>query len=111
MNFNRTVQEPIPNFNTPPETMRIKVEPCEGNEEGIVVINKSDFDPDLHTPADEEPTRGATINYSTMANAKMVELLKAADVDLPADCDPEKLAAGEKLNRGKLIELCKEHLK
>lgn len=30
------------------ETVKIKVQPCEGNEDGIVIINKSDYDPEKH---------------------------------------------------------------
>ena len=30
------------------ETVKIKVKPCEGNPEGVVIINKSDYDPDQH---------------------------------------------------------------
>lgn len=33
-------------------TVRIKTKPCDGNPEGIVVINESDFDPKVHTLAD-----------------------------------------------------------
>ena len=29
-------------------TVKIKVQPCKGNEEGIVVINEADYDPKKH---------------------------------------------------------------
>ena len=37
-------------------TVKIKVQPCKGNEEGIVVMNEADYDPkkhELYDPAKE----------------------------------------------------------
>lgn len=37
-------------------TVKIKVKPCKGNEEGIVVMNEADYDPkkhELYDPAKE----------------------------------------------------------
>lgn len=35
------------------ETITIKVAPCSGNEKGLLVINKADYDPKVHTLAGE----------------------------------------------------------
>lgn len=41
-------------------TVKIKVQPCKGNEEGIVVINEADYDPakhELYDPAKEDAVK------------------------------------------------------
>jgi hypothetical protein len=43
---------------TPMDTVKIKVTPCEGNEEGCVIINKSDYDPGQHELYDEKKAEG-----------------------------------------------------
>jgi len=35
-------------------TVKIKVKPCDGNPEGSCIINKSDYNPDVHELVDGE---------------------------------------------------------
>ena len=54
-------------------TVKIKVQPCKGNEEGIVVINEADYDPKKHELYD--PAKEAALKAE--AEAKKTEEEKA----------------------------------
>lgn len=56
-------------------TVRIKVQPCKGNEEGIVVMNEADYDPAKHELYD--PAKEAALKAEADAAAKKAEEEKA----------------------------------
>lgn len=54
-------------------TVKIKVQPCKGNESGVVILNESDYDPRKHELYD--PAKEAALKAE--AEAKKTEEEKA----------------------------------
>lgn len=72
-------------------TVRIKTEPCNGNPEGIVIINKSDYDPDKHTLADADEV--AAEGFASMNVAQLKEHLDGKGVEYPKGAKKAELLA------------------
>jgi len=51
-------------------TVRIKVEPCEGNAAGIVEINESDYDPEQHELVEGESAADASEGDGSASSRK-----------------------------------------
>ena len=56
-------------------TVRIKTKPCEGNPDGIVLINEADYDPAVHQLADQpdKPKAKASAKVAEKQTEKAAE--------------------------------------
>lgn len=78
-------------------TVKIKVQPCKGNEEGIVVINEADYDPKKHELYD--PAKEAAVKAD--AEAKKAEEDKAEAERLEKEKAEKEKAEKEKAEQSK----------
>lgn len=73
-------------------TVKIKVQPCKGNEAGIVVLNEADYDPKKHELYD--PAKEAALKAE--AEAKKAEEEKAEQERLEKEqAEKEKLESAK----------------
>lgn len=71
------------------ETMRVVTEKCEGNPHGYVVINKSEFNPDIH----EEFKEDAAKPISKMTVEELTAALTEKGVEIPEGAKKADLVA------------------
>lgn len=78
-------------------TVKIKVQPCKGNESGVVILNESDYDPRKHELYD--PAKEAAVKAE--AEAKKAEEAKAEAERLEKEKAEKEKAEKEKAEQSK----------